>query len=180
MTTILAIYSSILSTLLATPVIIKLIKKTFYPIRFICISATGYLAEENNKTSVKHFFNITIINQMDEILYLSKSEIELRDRGQKVKISHTPFFINNNFENKIESGSSIKEFFICIDDLVADKAKEDYQLFTSFRFMVETSKGKKIKSKWYRQEILINEKTVKWKWLINESDYNLELEGISC
>lgn len=174
MTEILAIYGAVLSTILAIPAILKQIKKNIKPLRFICKSFTAQVLEKGQKTSmIKDLFDISIVNTTNEKIYLSEIEIELKHHSENGKLIST-LFQKNKFDNVLEPKESFQKFGMCSDLLSNKENPKHVRYYEKFRFIVENSEGKVIKSKWFRHEIIINHETAKWE-ILSEKEFQKNL-----
>ncbi|MBI1307767.1 MAG: hypothetical protein GC181_14280 [Bacteroidetes bacterium] len=175
----LTIYAAVLSTVLAVPAILDMIRNYLKPLRFICRSYYTYDLKKGKEMEVLNLFDITIVNRSKEELYLSKTEFELKTRNDKGLLTHASHMVNVDFSNKLSPGQTLREYGKLTDDhsnLSEEKIK-DIKSFDLFRIKVQSSLGKTYKSKWYKHNMIYNEKTVIWSKLDDLEEYNSMLDG---
>lgn len=174
-----AIYAAVLSTLLAVPVFSDLKRNYISPVRFICRYYSGYDLKKGQDLEILNLFDITIINTSKEDVFLSKIEIKLKQGKSFGVLTHTSLMTNVDFSNKLIVGQSMREYGKLSDKSqnLKEISKPDLRQFDYFQIMVESSVGKKFKSKWFKNKMILNEKTVKWEKVNNFDEYNSLLQG---
>ena len=65
----LTIYAAVLSTILAVPAILEMVRNYLKPLRFICRTYTAYDLKKGKEMEVLNLFDITIANRSKEELF---------------------------------------------------------------------------------------------------------------
>ena len=175
----LSIYASILSTFLAIPVGNELIRNFIKPLRFICRSHSVQDVTKGKPMEILNLFDITIVNVSKEDVFLSKIEIEFKDKKRKLLLTHTSKMVNVDFPNKLNPGQNLREYGQISDNTKNLNIENINRIstYSYFRVIVQSSIGKTFKSKWYKHQIIFHEKTSKWQKLDSFKEYNEMVNG---